>query len=133
MEIIDVIKILNDTYEEFYSKYNPSFLYDSAKLCFTNGYCYEYYRMLKIFYPTATLLMQNDKMHCATLIDDEIYDVNGKRDDFLNFRVATGCDMEYIYKYYGFFSDWVKEQLNDMIRNNVYKEKNKVKVLVKID
>ena len=31
--------------------------------------------MLKIFYPKAILVMQNDRMHCATLIDGEIYDI----------------------------------------------------------
>ena len=133
MEIIDVIKILNDTYDDFYLKYKPSLLYPSSELCFNNGYCYEYHRMLKMFYPKAVLVMQNDRMHCATLIDGEIYDASGKRDDCFNFHEATGADIEYIYKYYGFFSDWVKESLNNMIRNNVYKEKNKVKVLVKIN
>lgn len=133
MKIIDVIKILNDTYDDFYLEYKPSLLYPSSELCFNNGYCYEYHRMLKIFYPKAILVMQNDRMHCATLIDGEIYDVNGKREDYFNFHEATGADIEYIYKYYGFFSDWVKESLNNMIRNNVYKEKNKVKVLVKIN
>ena len=106
MKIIDVIKILNDTYDDFYLEYKPSLLYPSSELCFNNGYCYEYHRMLKIFYPKAILVMQNDRMHCATLIDDEIYDVNGKRDDYFNFHEVTGADIEYIYKYYGFFSDW---------------------------
>ena len=81
MKIIDVIKILNDTYDDFYLEYKPSLLYPSSELCFNNGYCYEYHRMLKIFYPKAILVMQNDRMHCATLIDGEIYDVNGKRED----------------------------------------------------
>ena len=87
----------------------------------------------KGFNSDGSVAFEPTKISGGTLFDGEIYDVNGKREDYFNFHEATGADLEYIYKYYGFFSDWVKESLNNMIRNNVYKEKNKVKVLVKIN
>ena len=41
--------------------------------------------MLKRFYPNASLMMKNDKMHCAALIDDNLYDATGIRDDLFDF------------------------------------------------
>lgn len=123
MDIIETINIINETYENLYKEYEISYLYSSAELTFTNGYCYDFYCLLKRFYPTAKLMMKNDKMHCAALIDGNIYDTTGLRYDISDFHIATGCDMEYIYKYYGFFSNGLKEDLSRVVTKNVLSNK----------
>lgn len=120
-EILEIIKIINNTYEEAYKEYKPAHLYPNAKDNFNNGYCYEYSLILKRFYYDGIIVMQNDKMHSAIMIDNKIYDVNGIRNDAYNFHVADGCDFEYIYKYYGFMSIPFKDYLNSKIVKQVYK------------
>ncbi len=124
MDIIETINIINETYEGLYDEYKNDYMYSSAELTFTNGFCFEFYNLLKRFFPTAELMMSNDRYHCAALINEEIYDATGLRDDSENFHVATGCDMEYIYKYYGFFSMGLKEKLNGLVVKNIFNNKN---------
>ncbi|HIU40464.1 MAG TPA: hypothetical protein IAB68_04110 [Candidatus Aphodocola excrementigallinarum] len=132
MDIIDVINIINETYENIYKEFNSSFMYSSAQITFTNGYCYDFFCMLKRFYPNASLMMKNDKMHCAALIDDNLYDATGIRDDLFDFHLATGTDMEYIYKYYGFFKGRFKTLLtNEVVKNVLSNKKSYVKTLNK--
>ncbi len=132
MDIIETINIINETYEKLYDEYELSYMNRSAKLTFTNGFCYDFFCLLKRFFPAAKLMMQNDKMHCAALIDECLYDATGLRYDLYNFHEATGCDIEYIYKYYGTFSIWLKEILNkEVVKNVLGKKKVYVKTLNK--
>lgn len=124
MEINDVIITIIETYEDLYEEHQYAHLYNTAELTFNNGYCFEFHNMLKRFYPNATLMMKNDKMCCATLINGEIYDVNGLREDKENFHEATGVDMEYIFKYYGFFSDKVVADLSKAVTKKVLSGKD---------
>ncbi len=133
MDIIETINTINETYEELYEEYGCSYMYRSAELNFTNGYCYDFYCLLRRFFPAAELVMKNDKMHCAALIDGEVYDATGLRDDKKDFHIATGCDMEYIYKYYGFLNASMKQELNRLAVRKVFeKKKVSVKTLNKI-
>lgn len=132
MDIIETINIIKETYEYAYEIYGFSYGSSDSIKTFTGGFCYDFFCLLKRFFPTAKLMMQNDKMHCAALIDGEIYDVTGLREDISDFHEATGCDMEYIYKYYGFFSMGFKESLNKLVVKNVLgNKKNCVKMLTK--
>ncbi len=131
-EILEVIKIINNTYEKCFNEYEPAHLYRDAITTFTNGYCYEYSLILKRFYYDGIIVLQNDKMHSAIMINNKIYDVNGIRKDTYNFHVATGSDFEYIFKYYGFFSTGFKDYLNKRVVKEVLNQKSYVKKLVKI-
>lgn len=131
-EILKVINTINKVYEECYDEYKPAHLYNDAKTTFTNGYCYEYSLILQRFFYNGIIVMQNNKMHSAIMIDNVIYDVGGIREDTNNFHVATGVDFEYIYKYYGFFSNGFKEYLNKKIVKEVLNKKSYVKKLVKV-
>lgn len=122
-EILNTIKIINDTYEKCYVYYHPAHTNKSAKKTFMNGYCYEYYKILKFFYPKAILVIQNDKMHTACLINNDIYDASGKRTDNYNFHIATGSDIEYIYKYYAKFSVGFNDYLFKNVIKDVYDNK----------
>lgn len=123
MDIIEVVNIINDTYEEVYEKYGNGFVHPKAEINFLS-YSYEYHKLLKRFFPEAVLVIQNDKRHCATLIDGKIYDVTGLREDTGCFHIATGVDIEYIYKYYAFFSSSLKENLNKAVSKNVLSRKD---------
>ncbi len=131
MDIIETINIINENYERAYNEYGCYYLNNSAIITFGGGYCYEYFTLLKRFYPQAELMIKNDKMHCATLIDGYIYDVSGLVKDPNNYHVADGCDVEYIYKRYPFFSLGFKEYLHKEVVKNVlnkgvcYKKRNK--------
>ena len=131
-EILNLIKVINNEYEKAYQEYKPAHLYKDAKTTFTNGYCYEYSLILQRFYYGGVIVMQNDKMHSAIMIDGLIYDVTGVRSDTSNFHIATGTDFEYIYKYYGFFGSAFKELLNSRIVKEVLNKKTYIKKLVKI-
>lgn len=120
MAVLDVIEVINKTYEDIYELIKENFTYRSSELNFTNGYCYEYFIILKKFFSTAVLVMQNDKMHCATLIDDKIYDVNGIREDKENFHIATKYDLEYIHRYYGIFALTTREKFYKEVTINIY-------------
>ncbi len=123
MDIIETINIINETYESIYDDFKSDYMYSSAELTFTNGFCFEFYNLLKRFFPKTELVMSDDRYHCAALIDGEVYDTTGLRDDSYRFHVATGCDMEYIFKYYGFFSGGLKETLIKEVTKNVFNNK----------
>ena len=132
MDIINLINKINETYEDVYDFFKMSSMYKYADLNFTNGYCYEFFCLLKSFYPDALLMMSNDKMHCAALIKGNLYDATGLRDDDFNFHLATGSDMEYIYKYYGFFSSEFQTFLNKgILKKTSNNSKNYAKTLNK--
>ncbi len=125
MDIMNVINIINETYESYYEKNRDYRSFPSAIKTFSSGYCFEYFILLKRFFPNAILMMQNDKMHCAALIDGDIYDVNGIRYDTFNFHVATGCDYEYIYKMFAMFDFSFKDKFNKVVVKNVLNNQNK--------
>ncbi len=124
MDVIKIINIINETYLYAYDMYGFCYGTDDVIKTFTSGFCYDYFCIIKMFFSNAILMMQNDKMHCAALINGEIYDVTGLRIDTENFHEATGCDVEYIYKYYNVLSPSFKEKFNYLVTKNVLNYKN---------
>lgn len=124
MDIIETINVINETYEYVYDTYGFAYGTPDSNETFMNGFCYEYFNILHRFFSSAKLMIQNDSMHCAALIDDDIYDVTGLRYDKSNFREATGADTEYIYKTYGMFPMGFKDVLNTCLRKNVLNKRN---------
>lgn len=47
-----------------------NYFWDDIFGCFTNEYCYEYFLILKDIYTDAILVVQDNKEHCAALIND---------------------------------------------------------------
>ncbi len=78
-------------------------------------------------------MIKNDKTHCVALIDDVLYDATGIVNDVDKFHIETGCDMEFIYKYYDFFKGTFKNALYKEITKNYFNnEKSNVKTLNKV-
>lgn len=105
LNIIKINKILSDYFE------------DDVISMFLDGYCLEYFEILKRLYPEAKMVLQKDKDHCATLIDGNIYDVSGIRniDDFI---LASKFDYDYVYSFYKRFSLLDKENIDKLIDEN---------------
>ena len=132
MDILNTIEIINEAYEKTCNELNPILLSKNAKMSFTNAYCYEFYLILKHYFPKGELVMQKNNMHCAILIDNIIYDTTGAREDHCSFRMEKSCDLENIYKNFGFFSYFFR----DAFYKNVFHmmsvvSKNSVKILKK--
>ncbi|MFU8688421.1 hypothetical protein ACNA6I_01185 [Rossellomorea sp. FS2] len=50
---------------------------DYIKTIYMNGGCYQFYKILKTLYPQATPLIDTDKGHIVTVIDNVQYDITG--------------------------------------------------------
>lgn len=127
-----MIKIINEAYIETYNEFKPVLLNKNALATFNNGYCYEFYMLLKHYFYDGKLVMTKDNTHCAILIDNVIYDTSGIRLDTYNFREEKSCDLEMIYKYFGFFNSTFREEMYKNIAKKVsIFNKNRVKTLKK--
>ena len=132
MDVLDIIKIINEAYIETYDELKPVLLDKDPVITFNNGYCYEFYMLLKHYYYDGRLVMTKDNTHCAILIDNVIYDASGIRYDKYNFREEKSCDLEMIYKYFGFFTCNFREGLYRKVAKKVsIFNKNRVKTLKK--
>ena len=105
LNIIKINKILSDYFK------------DDVISMFLDGYCLEYFEILKRLYPEAKMVLQKDRDHCATLIDGNVYDVSGIRnvDDFI---LASKFDYDYVYSFYKRFSLLDKENIDELIDEN---------------
>ena len=103
LSIININKCLSNYFEDDIFEY------------FTNKYCFEYFLILKEFYPDAVLVAQNNRDHCAALIKDNVYDVTGikNKEDFF---VADSSYVDYIYSFYNRFSLEEHEKVKSMLK-----------------
>lgn len=105
LNIIKINRILSDYFE------------GDVISMFLDGYCLEYFEILKRLYPEAKMVLQKDKDHCATLIDGNIYDVSGIR-NIGDFILASKFDYDYVYSFYKRFSLLDKENIDKLIDEN---------------
>ena len=85
--IIKINRILSEYFNE------------DANVLFKDGYCLDYYEILKSLYTDAIMVIEKDKYHCAALINDEVYDVTGIRNKD-EFYVASSIDEDFVYSFY---------------------------------
>lgn len=78
---------------------------------FLNGYCFEYYKILKNLYPEVMMVLEKDKSHCASLDKEVVYDVSGFRPKS-EFIIPNSLDDYFVDSFYHHFSD---DELNKMI------------------
>lgn len=88
---------------------------DDVILMFLNGYCLDYYDILKTLYPDAKMVIEKNNYHCAALINNEVYDVSGIRckDDFF---IASKNDEDFVYSFYGKMDDRDKKKIINLIK-----------------
>lgn len=103
LTIININRCLSNYFEDNIFEY------------FTNKYCLEYFLILKDIYPEAILVAQNNKDHCAALINDNVYDVTGIRNKE-DFFIADSDYIDYIFSFYNRFSIEEHEKIKGMIK-----------------
>lgn len=88
---------------------------DDVISMFLNRYCFDYYDILKTLYPDAKMVIEKNNYHCATLINNEVYDVSGIRckDDFF---IASKDDEDFVYSFYGKMDDRDKKNIINLIK-----------------
>lgn len=65
--IISPLNLINALREsDFYIEY-----------LYTHGSCYQFFIFLRKIYPTAEPYISSDEAHVASMIDNELYDING--------------------------------------------------------
>ncbi len=106
LEIIVINEVLNEYFNDN--------IYD----LFLNGYCLEYFNILKSLHKEAKLVLEKNNEHCAALINNKIYDVSGIRskDDFE--QVNTNKE-EFVNSFYKRFSDEIRSDLQNKIENKL--------------
>ena len=90
---------------------------------FLDGYCLEYYNILKMLYPSGKMVLEKDHDHCAILIDNNIYDVSGFRskDDFV---LASKTDENFVNSFYNKFSEENKKKIYKIISGYAKEKQN---------
>ena len=64
----------------------------NSKLYFDHGGCFELYKIVIHYLPSATMVMRKDYEHCAISYNDNYYDANGIVLDKENYVPATKDD-----------------------------------------
>lgn len=83
---------------------------------FMDKYCFEYFLILKSIYPNSVLVVQKGKEHCAALIDNNVYDISGRK-NINEFEIIDNDYEDFIYSFYNKFSDEEHEKIVYMVKN----------------
>lgn len=105
-DIININKVLYDYFKE-----------DIISL-FLDGYCLDYYYILKEFYPESILVMEKNKEHCASLINGNIYDVSGIR-NINDFIIPSKMEEDFVYDFYKKMDNYDYERIIKLLKGKV--------------
>lgn len=105
-DIININKVLYDYFKE-----------DIISL-FLNGYCLDYYYILKEFYPESVLVLEKGKDHCASLINGNIYDVSGIR-NINDFIIPSKIEEDFIHDFYNRMEDYDYKRIIKLLKGKV--------------
>ena len=103
LKIIEINKILDEYFNDN--------IYD----LFLNGYCYEYFIILKKFFPEAKMVIEKDNNHCAALINGEVFDITGIRNK-KDFYIASKQDEDFVYSFYKRMNKEDKQNIKKLIK-----------------
>lgn len=105
-DIININKVLYDYFKE-----------DIISL-FLDGYCLDYYYILKEFYPESVLVLEKGKDHCASLINGNIYDVSGIR-SASDFTIPSKIEEDFIHDFYNRIDNYDYERIIKLLKGKV--------------
>ena len=105
-DIININKVLYDYFKE-----------DIISL-FLDGYCLDYYYILKEFYPESVLVLEKGKDHCASLINGNIYDVSGIRNSS-DFTISSKIEEDFIHEFYNRMDNYDYERIIKLLKGKV--------------
>ena len=105
-DIININKVLYDYFKE-----------DIVNL-FLDGYCLDYYYILKEFYPESVLVLEKGKDHCASLINGNKYDVSGIR-SASDFTIPSKIEEDFVYDFYKKMEDYDYKRIINLLKGKV--------------
>lgn len=105
-DIININKVLYDYFKE-----------DIISL-FLDGYCLDYYYILKEFYPESVLVLEKGKDHCASLINGNIYDVSGII-NASDFTISSKIEEDFIHEFYNRMDNYDYERIIKLLKGKV--------------
>lgn len=105
-DIININKVLYDYFKE-----------DIVNL-FLDGYCLDYYFLLKEFYTESILVIEKNKEHCASLINGNIYDVSGIR-SASDFTIPSKIEEDFIHDFYNRMEDYDYKRIINLLKGKV--------------
>ena len=105
-DIININKVLYDYFKE-----------DIINL-FLDGYCLDYYYILKEFYPESVLILEKGKDHCASLINGNIYDVSGIR-NASDFTIPSKIEEDFVHEFYNKMEDYDYKRMINLLKGKV--------------
>lgn len=105
-DIININKVLYDYFKE-----------DIISL-FLDGYCLDYYYILKEFYPESVLVLEKGKDHCASLINGNVYDVSGIR-SASDFTIPSKIEEDFIHDFYNRMDNYDYERIIKLLKGKV--------------
>ena len=105
-DIININKVLYDYFKE-----------DIVNL-FLDGYCLDYYFLLKEFYPESILVMEKNNEHCASLINGNVYDVSGIR-SASDFTIPSKIEANFIQDFYNRMDNYDYERIIKLLKVKV--------------
>lgn len=105
-DIININKVLYDYFKE-----------DIINL-FLDGYCLDYYYILKEFYPESVLVLEKGKDHCASLINGNIYDVSGIR-NASDFTIPSKIEEDLVHEFYKKMEDYDYKRMINLLKGKV--------------
>lgn len=128
--VIELIKKAYLSTKAYYKdKIIDDFLYFNMDYVFNNGYCFYFAKMLKSVYKNADFVVVDKNYahisHIFVLINDEVYDIKGKRNLPKHF-ILTNKELEMIEKnhkpidddVYNLFKTYFNKYLDEYIKIN---------------
>lgn len=94
MDVLLKIEEINKVLQEYFE--------DDIYDLFMNKYCFEYYLILKKYYPLCELVINRENNHCAIKIDGINYDVCGIAQGL--YELANYQDLCFIKSFYNRFT-----------------------------
>ncbi len=129
--VIELIKKAYLSTKEFYKdNITDDFLYFNMYHVFCKGYCFYFARMLKSVYKNAKFVVSDKNYahisHIFLLINDDLYDVNGKH-NLKKYFILTNTELQFIKEnhnpvddsIYNVFKDYFNIYLQEYIKSNL--------------
>ncbi len=128
--VIELIKKAYLSTKDYYKdKITDDFIYFNMDYVFNNGYCFYFARMLKSVYKNAKFIVADKNYahisHIFILINNEIYDIKGKR-NLKKYFILTNKELKMIGKnhrhvddnIYGVLKTYFNKYLEEYIKYN---------------
>ena len=112
MCLLDVLKV-NEVLKSYFNVDE-----DELVNMFLNGYCFEYYNVLKSIYPEVSLVLEKGKSHCGALDKSLVYDASGYRLES-DFMVPSAFEQDFVKNFFGRFSDDTRNDVISYVKKKV--------------